>query len=84
MKEMYSRARICPHSINSVNYNYRQSGSCDLVLDPGKTNHMFFQIITKTDHYIRCHYVTRGSISYINNPNIILQYLILKTYKILI
>jgi hypothetical protein len=52
MKEIHSRARICPHSINSINYNYRQSGTCDLALDPGKTNCMFFELTTKADHYI--------------------------------
>jgi hypothetical protein len=54
MKDIYSRARICPHRINSINYSYRQSGNCDLALDPGKTNQVFFQIITKADHYILC------------------------------
>jgi hypothetical protein len=61
MKEIYARARICPHSINSINYNYRQSGSCDLALDPGKTSHMFSQLIIKANHYIRCFYIWLGA-----------------------
>ena len=47
MKDIYSRARICPHSFNTINYNYRHSGSCDLALDPGKTNCMFLQTVTE-------------------------------------
>jgi peptidyl-dipeptidase A len=40
MKDIYSRARICPHSFSSTNYNYRHSGSCDLALDPDLTRIM--------------------------------------------
>ena len=47
MKDIYSRARICPHSFSSTNYNYRHSGSCDLALDPGKTNSTFLQTVTE-------------------------------------